>query len=803
MEKQRGTNPGHARKRAIGSGHLTPWQAYLFAIAVTSATLWFRISMDDLLGGRPTLVMFTLPIMLSAYVGGLRGGLLSTALTYLGASYYLLAPIHSFTVASSVERWQQFFLATAGIFISVMNEALHRARRRADVATTEHRQAEAAVRASEERLRMVTDNARVGLVMVDRERRYTFANATYAEILGLSATLDLVGRRVPDVLGSLYDDQVRPRLDRAFDGERVNYELQRPTVDGDRFYTVRYEPTIADATVAQVIVVLAEITERKRADQAMQASEARYRALFEYAPDGIVIADAESFYLDANASMCRMLGYTRDELIGLHASDIVAPQESKMVAPALDEIKSRSDHHREWQFRRKDGSLFHAEVLATMMPDGNLMGMIRDVTERKEAEEAAAQTLRRLTEAQRIGQIGDWEFDLASEAVTWSPQVYEILGRDPHLGPPQSLAEGAAAYDAQSAALIRQRVARAIESGEPQDYELVGLRPNGTRVHLQARAIPRKDASGRVVGLFGTVQDITERKQTEEKIQRLNAELEHRVIERTAQLETANKQLEAFATAVSHDLRVAEAADQMKSSFLSTMSHELRTPLNSIIGFTSIVLQGLPGPVNAEQSRQLGTVLASARHLLSLINDVLDLSKIESGQMELHLEAFDLRASLDQVLAQVKPLADTKGLALRLTPLPSLAPIVSDRRRVDQILLNLLSNAVKFTEHGTITVTVEAVAGDDSSTSGSSSVQIHVADTGIGIKPENLEILFQPFRQVDSSLTRRHDGTGLGLVICQRLAQLLGGGVSVISAYGSGSRFTVSLPTVATTDAPG
>jgi PAS domain S-box-containing protein len=260
---------------------------------------------------------------------------------------------------------------------------------------TERKQTEEALRASEGRLRLVTDNARVGLVMVNCERQYTFANATYAEILGLPSA-DLVGQRVADVLAPLYELQIRPHLDRAFAGERVAYELQRPTMDEDRYYTVKYEPTKTGGSVLQVVVVITDITDRKRAEEARRASEARYRMLFDYAPDGIVIVDSKGYYLDANASICRMLGYTRDEFIGLNASDVVAPEEIPHIGQALDVIKTKSDYQREWQFRRKDGSVFAVDTIATAMPDGNLLAMIRDITERKQAQERNSSTQQRI-----------------------------------------------------------------------------------------------------------------------------------------------------------------------------------------------------------------------------------------------------------------------------------------------------------------------------------------------------------------------------------------------------------------------
>lgn len=254
--------------------------------------------------------------------------------------------------------------------------------------------------------------------------------------------------------------------------------------------------------------------------------------------------------------------------------------------------------------------------------------------------------------------------------------------------------------------------------------------------------------------------------------------LEDLVRERTQQLEAANEDL-------IRERNRAEEADQLKSAFLATMSHELRTPLNSIIGFTGIILQGLAGPLNKEQEKQLGMVQNSARHLLALINDVLDISKIEAGELNISREPVDVRKAIESVCTTLRKSAEDKGLFLHHDISPDTGFIIGDQRRIEQILINLINNAIKFTEQGYVCV---------KSSLREKKVYIFVSDTGIGISEEEMKKLFRPFQQIDTGTTRKHEGTGLGLSICKKLVELHGGTITVTSQPGKGSEFTVILP---------
>lgn len=330
--------------------------------------------------------------------------------------------------------------------------------------------------------------------------------------------------------------------------------------------------------------------------------------------------------------------------------------------------------------------------------------------------------------------------------------------------------------------IIDDRDVDKLNNQQPVISELRTITKDNRIVWVRVYAQPVWDfKENRLVGIYGAVQDINERKQIEEEIRQINSELEQRVAERTVELERAKE--------------AAEAADKTKSAFLATMSHELRTPLNSIIGFTGILLQELAGPLNAEQRKQLEFVQNSSTHLLELINDVLDISKIEAGQLELIANRFDLKKSIEKVIQLVTPLADKKNLPLKINIDPEINEVVNDRRRVEQVLINLINNAIKFTETGYVEVICKKEGQN---------IKISVCDTGIGIKPDQINKIFKPFSQLDTGLTRKYEGTGLGLSITKIFVEKMGGNLTLESQWdeneppfreqGVGSTFTAIIP---------
>ena len=290
-----------------------------------------------------------------------------------------------------------------------------------------------------------------------------------------------------------------------------------------------------------------------------------------------------------------------------------------------------------------------------------------------------------------------------------------------------------------------------------------------------------KNERGEPIAIVSVLHDLTKQVENErlyEALKRFNSELEQRIREATADLAEQNARLQWQSQEV-------ERANKLKSEFLASMSHELRTPINALIGYSALMLDGVLGEVNPRQSDALLRGRAAAEHLLALINDILDLAKIEAGKMPLHLEDVSLREVTTEVTQQIEPMVRKKQLDFTIDVSPDCPIIHSDRTKIKQVLLNLLSNAVKFTNKGSVSVQAECAPGG---------VRIDVVDTGIGIRQSDLQAIWEDFRQVDQSRTREFPGTGLGLSITRKLLERLGGTVTVQSSYGDGSTFSVYLP---------
>jgi PAS domain S-box-containing protein len=649
-------------------------------------------------------------------------------------------------------------------------------------------EAEAALRESDRRLTFALEKSHTGGWDLDATDLTGHHTPTHARIFGYdpAASAWSFGVFLSHVL-----PEDRAAVERRFNDSRAaqadwSFECRIRRVDGAiRWIWVAGEyQRDADGLARRIGGIAQDITDRKEAEAALRESEERLRLLGDNLPDSYVFeytreADGTRRFLYVSAGVERVHGVTADQvardatllLAGIEPGQLMA-----LSAAASVSRRDMTDVDKELQFRNAGGQerWLRVRVRPRREPGGQILwdGVATDITPGKRLEDARQQE-REFSDAVLNSLPGVlYCYDEDRRFRRWNRSFERVTGYSSaeiaRMSPLDFFAGG-------QKVLVDARI-REVFAGGTSEIEADFVAKDGSRTPYYFSGLATV-IEGRP-HLVGVGVDITRRKKDEDEIRRLHAELqryaeelERRVSERTAELEVARNR--------------AEAADRLKSAFLATMSHELRTPLNSIIGFTGILLQGLAGPLQAEQTTQLGMVRGSARQLLDLINDILDLSKIEAGQLQVHPEPFDLAASIERVCSAVRPLAGQKALALDLSLDPLLGTISSDRRRVEQVMMNLLDNAVKFTPAGRITVTARRLAD---------CVAITVADTGIGITSGDQDSLFQPFRQIDSGLTRQHEGTGLGLAICRRLVDLLQGAIAVQSAPGAGSAFTVTLP---------
>ncbi len=533
--------------------------------------------------------------------------------------------------------------------------------------------------------------------------------------------------------------------------------------------------------------------ERRAAEEALVRERQLVDTIMASAPGVIYLYDDTGRFLRWNANFTAVTGYTDAEMATMHPEQFFRGEDLVRVRERIAQVFATGEGSVEAGFVAKDGTVTPYYFTGRRIEfEGRqcLVGMGIDLRERVRAEAAARELERRfeiVAENLREGLV------IASpdlELLYWNPAALRLIGfDDPEEGRPLEHE-----FDRHFELFTRDG-----DPLPPDRWPLARVRAGETLDGLELRVRRRATGHERILSYSGgrvtyapgrtlafvTLQDVTERlaaeaerRRAEIALREAKADLELKVEARTSELQAALVQ--------------AEAADRVKSAFLATMSHELRTPLNSIIGFTGILLQGLAGPLAPEQEKQLGMVRGSARHLLDLINDVLDISKIEAGQLETRREPVDLRAAVERAVEALRPTAVQKGLQLTATLPAELPELQSDRRRLDQILLNLVNNAVKFTERGSVTIQVET--GPGVTLPSGPAVRILVRDTGIGIRAADLATLFQPFRQLDTGLARTHEGTGLGLAICRRLAELLGGEIRAESIFGGGSTFLVTLP---------
>ncbi|HEY2933642.1 MAG TPA: PAS domain S-box protein [Acidobacteriota bacterium] len=668
---------------------------------------------------------------------------------------------------------------------------------------TQRAQAEQALEEERSLLRSLMDTVPDSIYFKDRKSRFLRINQALARRLDLASPEQALGKTDFDVYT---EEHAQP----AYDDEQEVIRTGQPLVGKEEKETWRQGGEAWVSTTKMPLYdgkgqivgtfgISRDITEHRRAQDALRESEERIRSIIETARDAFIALDAEGLVVDWNARAETMFGWSRQEAVGRKLSDLIIPNQYREAhrqgikhfqatgeGPVLNKTIEITALHREgrefpvelaiWPLRSKGSHTFNA--------------FVRDITERKRAEQEKAALLEELEkERRRLAAIV--EEMPAGVIIAEAPSGKIVLGNrrvQEILGHPLLLSERIDSYreyqgfhpDGQPYDPNDYPLARSILRGEVvKNDEIEYRRADGSWIVLSVSSAPLRDAEGAVAAAVVTFSDISVRKRAE--------------------------------IAMRQAKEAAEAATLAKSQFLANMSHELRTPLNAIIGFSELLEDQTFGSLNDKQKKYVNNILTSGRYLLQLINDILDLAKVEAGRMELDLSQFDVVAALNDAQTIVKTLAAKKRIALAVQVDSLLPRITGDQPKFKQVMYNLLSNAIKFTpEGGRVSVTVQLKTAesneasaiqlrqkDDSHAAGAaeSAIEISVQDSGIGIRAEDQERIFGEFEQVESTYVRQQQGTGLGLALSRKLVEMHGGRIWVKSdGEGKGSTFSFVIP---------
>jgi len=643
---------------------------------------------------------------------------------------------------------------------------------------TERKQAEEELEARKKKLENYIESMVDGVVLSDLEGTTVDINRACLGLLGYKRKEDVVGR--PGFIRTISKEDM-PKIGALLE------EIIKKGYVRDREITVlaqdrREIPILFSATLIKdpegkptsIFTILKDITEHKKAKKRLQESEEKLRVMFGSITDGVIVTDLTGTVVEANDGAAHLVGYSnKEELIGRNAFEFVSPKDRALAMNATKKTLEEGlvQEKTEYTILTADGREIDTDSSAAVLYDssGNPVGIInvvRDITDRKEAEGKLKESEEKfrtfvdtasdlLNITDKAGNITDVNESMA-RVLGYSKE--ELIGM--HFT--QILPLKTFERD------FKPPFEKFIKRGGEIAFDTAFTTKDGREVYGELRAVAIHDKRGRYVGSRAVFHDLTERKKAEQELQ-----------EKNEQLKAQREELVRKATEL-------ELVSQAKSEFLASMSHELRTPLSAVIGFSELMLDGIPGEINDEQRGCLNDILDSGRRLLSLINDILDLSKVEAGKIELKPQNLDIANIVSDVVQIIKPVLNKNRQEIEVSVTQGLPEVRGDKNRLEQILLNLLSNASKFTEQGGRMRIHVGRKGDY--------CQVAVIDTGIGIKKEDQEHVFEAFVQGETLSDRKKEGTGLGLTLTKRFVEAIGGRIWMESEYGKGSTFIFTIP---------
>jgi PAS domain S-box-containing protein len=660
-------------------------------------------------------------------------------------------------------------------------------------------------------------NAPVGIYRATLEGKLLTVNTYVAYMFGYESPESMIEDVNRSSVASLYEQS----SDRQILLEKVTQANHNWTTFEQKIRTkkdiiLNAHMTIRLTADGNIEGFISDITQQKLTERILRASEEKFHKVFHLSPDAISITRlSDSKIVSVNQGFQQLTGCTAEEVVGKTSLDF------GMWANLDDRNRLFKDigetgtcYNLEADFVTKDGAIKHSLMSASVIKlEGvdHLINVTRDITNRKQTEEALRQNEQKYRALFNNTPIGILLVNNKGEVLEVNNFFLQALG-SPSVEGTKTI--NVLTYPLMVKAGLSDLFRICMSENKTMDTEIQYTSKWGKETYLRMILTPELNKQGYVEGCLSVVEDIMPRKLAEEALKRARDELELRVEERTNKLLKANEKLEMeiavreraerelkesnrkleLALAVASQLGLqAEAASAAKTEFLTNMSHELRTPLTAVIGFSDLLGDQLFGKLNEKQSGYVTEIAAAGRHLLRLINDILDLAKVESGKMEIRMSPVDLSELLGHCLIMIRETAMKRGLNVNLKVSEQLygEKIQADDVRLKQIVMNLLSNAAKFTSSGGAILLQAERTGEE--------ILVSVSDTGAGVKPDDQKRIFHAFEQLDSSFSRQEQGTGLGLALVRKLVELHGGRVWVESeGENKGSVFSFTIPFVST-----
>lgn len=628
------------------------------------------------------------------------------------------------------------------------------------------------------KFRVISDKATYGTAITEfGTRKITYCNEAFAKMHGYIVE-ELIGKHVVDLHTTeqleFYFKNIYPEYEKnkeyslkEFGRKRKDGSTFQSLVTAKLFFDENGNPLFNAATVV-------DISQQKINEEKIKDQNIRLKAIIDALPDILYVMDTDGNYLEYFASKLENGIGDFSGLVGKNLQDVFSPEDFKFH---LDKIKNAVKNNRIETYEYPgilgfENRFFESRLVP--MTENRVLRFVREITERKRNESE----IRKLNIAIEQSPVAIIITDLKGNLTYMSPAFLKMTGYSSEdlYGKSISLIKSGLTDQHVYADLWST-----ISSGKNWQHEWMNRKKSGELFWENISITPIMDDRGNIKNYLAVKQDITERKNYEEEIIELNQNLEKRIHERTKELENSNRQLEVARNE-------ANTANEAKSEFLSRMSHELRTPMNSILGFAQLLELS---HLSEAQTKNLDYILKSGNHLLQLINEVLDIAKIEAGKVSVSLEPIELCTVISEVADSVMHFAESKSLTINLPDREvNKIYVLADLQRLKQILINLLNNAIKYNrEKGAVWIKVEIIHEND----GNKFVRIFVIDNGIGISAENLPKLFRPFERIGTN-PAAIEGTGLGLSVVEKLTHLMRGKVGVESTLGVGSKFWVELP---------